>query len=317
MLKYLFIFFLLLPIISLSQISGNQRLAGMTSQTFATQDSFLLFIPGDSISRPKQFHPFVIYLHGQGPSSGDTWNVASDSNTPPWYVDQRNSRRASLSAVGAIDGQRYSYILLSPHHNNFDGNNSWGTWQIDDMIYYIKHNLYNMGDTNKIIVTGWSLGGGGVVNYVTSSASRVRQVSYAFSVSILAEWNTGSGCAALAGGLNIRSMHSQDDSNLQTSAGNTQNFRDFVNGCPVVPPIKVIFPKTGNHSGAVAKAYDSTHISFNVDSSAGWAPGGSGNNVSYTYNPTFWEIASQFTATGAAPDQHNLWRRKHKTTFKN
>ena len=111
---------------------------------------FLQFTPKDYGS---QKHPLIIFLHGIGERGNGTTQINSVANngTP------------NLCANGAtmrftVGGQTSSFVVISPQLSGQYG--YWPTFYVKEMIKYAKANL--LIDTNRIYVTGLSLGGGGV-----------------------------------------------------------------------------------------------------------------------------------------------------------
>src|SRR6476659_943012 len=99
-------------------------------------------------------YPLIIFLHGIGErGNGSTELNRVLTNAIPKYINAgHNMRFTSLSGVPE------TFLVLSPQLNA-----SYGTWQniyVDEMLKYAKANMSI--DTNRIFLTGLSLGGGGV-----------------------------------------------------------------------------------------------------------------------------------------------------------
>jgi predicted peptidase len=103
----------------------------------------------------------IIFLHGIGErGNGSTELNRVLTNAIPKYINAgHNMRFTSLSGVPE------TFLVLSPQLNA-----SYGTWQniyVDEMLKYAKANMSI--DTNRIFLTGLSLGGGGVWKYTSTS----------------------------------------------------------------------------------------------------------------------------------------------------
>lgn len=117
-----------------------KSIKGKNGESFA----FLQYVPvGTSAYTPK---PLIIFLHGIGErGNSDTVSVrAVEANEIPKLI------KAGVFTQDAI--------VLSPQLKNTYG--YWPTWQVKELIDYAKANL-NI-DPNRIILTGLSMGGGGV-----------------------------------------------------------------------------------------------------------------------------------------------------------
>lgn len=135
--KLLFaIFFSVIAAFSFGQ-NVAKTLKGKNGESFA----FLQYVPTGS--NPK---PLIIFLHGIGERG------ASDTNS---VRTVENNEIPKLIKTGVFTQDA---IVLSPQLKSTYG--YWPTWQVKELIDYAKANL-NI-DPNRIILTGLSLGGGGV-----------------------------------------------------------------------------------------------------------------------------------------------------------
>lgn len=138
--KLLFaIFFSVLAVIGSGQ-NIAKSIKGKNGESFA----FLQYVPTGASSVLQR--PLIIYLHGVGErGNSDTLSVRS--------VENNEIPKLIKNGVFAVDA-----IVLSPQLKSTYG--YWSTWQVKELIDYAKANLPI--DPNRIILTGLSMGGGGV-----------------------------------------------------------------------------------------------------------------------------------------------------------
>src|SRR5438034_6730055 len=118
---------------------------------------FLEFKPSDY---GTQKHPLIIFLHGIGERGNGTTQLSTVAyNGIPNYCANGATMRFT------VGGQTSSFVVLSPQLSLSYG--YWPPFYITEMIKYAKANLQI--DTNRIYVTGLSLGGGGVWGAITDS----------------------------------------------------------------------------------------------------------------------------------------------------
>ena len=240
---------------------------------------FLQFTPSDYGS---QKHPLIIFMHGIGERGNGTTQINSvASNGIP-----------NLCANGAtmrftVAGLTSSFVVLSPQLSVQYG--AWPTFYVKEMIKYAKANL--IIDTNRIYVTGLSLGGGGAWDVITEAPggdnSFDSHIAAAAPVCGTQEENDASFCNTIGGNhLPIWAFHSMDDGVVNVGA--TQHAQILSQICGVVPAIKFTYYQSGNHQGAWLHAYDTGHITQIVS-----------DGSSFTANPNLYEwFLGKTRATG-------------------
>jgi predicted peptidase len=209
---------------------------------------FLEFRPADYGS---QHHPLIIFLHG---------------------TDERGSGRPSeiqavaangiprLCAAGAsmkftIKAQSGSFVVLSPQLSRQYG--AWQPFYVKEMIDYAKKNLDI--DTNRIYVTGLSLGGGGVWAAITSSAALTGSIAAAAPVCGTQDMTDSNFCRLIgAAHLPIWAFHSVDDRSVPVQS--TEHAEVLGNICKLQPSIKISYYQAGGHARAWLNAYDTGHV---------------------------------------------------------
>ena len=230
---------------------------------------FLEFKPTDYGS---QKHPLIIFLHGigeRGNGTSEVNNVAA--NAIPLFCSKGATMRFT------VGGQTSSFVVLSPQLSKQYG--YWPTFYVREMIKYAKANLQI--DTNRIYITGLSLGGGGTWRSITDAWG----FDYTFDVGIAAaapvcgtqEETDGDFCKTIgANKLPVWAFHSMDDGTV--GVGATQHAEILAINCGLNPAAKFTYYQYGGHSGAWINAYDTGHITTTVS--------GGGN---FTANPNMYE----------------------------
>lgn len=254
---------------------------------------FLEFKPSDY---GTQKHPLIIFLHGIGERGNGTTQINNvTANAIPKFC------AAGASMRFTVGGQTSSFVVLSPQLSA--GIGAWPTWYVKDMIAYAKANLQI--DTNRIYVTGLSLGGGGVWQYAFESSQNAKAVA-AIAPVCGTDYGDDPNACARAGGehLPIWAFHAQDDGTV--GVGATQHVQAYIWWCnpQYTPRPRFTYYKSGGHSGAWINAYDTGHITRLVDSSSNGsgAQGATASSVNFTANPNLYEwLLSNKRTPVAAP----------------
>ncbi|MEO7452440.1 MAG: T9SS type A sorting domain-containing protein [Chitinophagaceae bacterium] len=234
---------------------------------------FLEFKPADY---GTQKHPLIIFLHGIGERGNGTTQINSVANNGvPMYCKNGATMRFT------VGGQTSSFVVLSPQLSTSYG--YWPTFYAKELIKYAKANLQI--DTNRIYVTGLSLGGGGIWRLITDTYN----FDHTFDASIAAaapvcgtQEMTDADFASTIGAnhLPIWAFHAMDDGTV--GVGATQHAEVLGNILNInSPAIKFTYYQYGGHAGAWVNAYDTGHITRNVDIN--------GNISSFTANPNLYE----------------------------
>ncbi|MGB8195217.1 MAG: PKD domain-containing protein [Chitinophagaceae bacterium] len=229
----------------------SQQVARSLTASTGLFMGFYEYKPTDYNADPSKKYPLIIFLHGIGErGNGSTELPRILANAIPKYINAgHNMRFTSLS------GQQETFLVLSPQL----GSEYW-SWQniyVDEMIKYAKQNMRI--DTNRIYLTGLSLGGGGTAKYVSASLANAKQFAAIATVCGTCEWSNMCGTVSAAR-LPVWAFHAQDDGIVEASC--TNNAINSINSCnPVVKPIKTIYP-SGNHA-IWDRSYDTVHSFHN------------------------------------------------------
>jgi hypothetical protein len=198
---------------------------------------FLEFLPPDYGS---QKHPLIIYLHGIGERGYE-----AGGTTAKTAIGVQANEIPKLLANGAtmkfiVNCKPYSFVVLAPQLLSTYG--SWQNFYVDEMIRYAKANL-NI-DTNRVYLTGISLGGGGTWKYATASLANAQSLAAIAPVCGTCEWSNVCN-TIVAANLPVWAFHARDDGVV--GVGCTDGAISSLLACnPSVKPIATIYPN-GNH----------------------------------------------------------------------
>ena len=258
---------------------GVNMFAQQTAKTISSPSApggfigFLEFKPSDY---GTQKHPLIIFLHGIGERGNGTSQINTvASNGVPYYCANGGTMRFTVA------GQTSSFVVLSPQLSTTYG--YWPTFYAKEVIKYAKANLQI--DTNRIYVTGLSLGGGGIWRLITDATG----FDYTYDKGIAAaapicgtQEETDADFYGTIGAnhLPVWAFHSMDDGTV--GVGATQHAEILGNIVGVnSPAIKFTYYQSGGHAGAWVNAYDTGHITRTVNVN--------GSLQSFTANPNLYE----------------------------
>ncbi|MFT3936416.1 MAG: T9SS type A sorting domain-containing protein [Chitinophagaceae bacterium] len=278
-------FKLLCLLIALSLPSFAQQVAKSISYP-ASPDGVIGFLEFKPSDYGTQKHPLIIFLHGWGERGNGTTQInAVTANGIPRLI------AAGASMRFTVNGQTSSFVVLSPQLSAQYG--TWDPFYVREMVKYAKANLQI--DTNRIYVTGLSLGGGGVWRAITETPGG----DYSFDGMIAAaapvcgtqEETDANMCSTIAANhLPVWAFHSMDDGTV--GVGATQHAEILLSWCSgMTPAAKFTYYQSGGHNGAWDNAYDTGHITTPVVVN--------GNVTSFTANPNLYEwFLSKTRSTG-------------------
>ncbi|HYJ38920.1 MAG TPA: T9SS type A sorting domain-containing protein [Chitinophagaceae bacterium] len=191
-------------------------------------------------------YPLIIFLHGIGERGNGTTQLPFVlANAIPKYINAGHPMRFT-----SLSGVQETFLVLSPQLSTAYG--SWQNIYVDEMLKYAKANL--RVDTNRIFLTGLSLGGGGTWKYATASTTNARQFASIAVTCGTCEW--GNMCNLASVNLPVWAFHATDDGTVGVSC--THNAINMMMSCnPTVLPIKTIY-SSGNH-WIWDMSFDTTH----------------------------------------------------------
>jgi len=207
---------------------------------------FYEYKPIDYNADPTKKYPLIIFLHGIGERGDGTTQLPYVlTNAIPKYINAGHTMTFT-----SLKGVQETFLVLSPQLSTAYG--SWQNIYVDEMLKYARANLRI--DTNRIFLTGLSLGGGGVWKYATSSTANAKQFASIAVTCGTCEW--GNMCNLASVNLPVWAFHAVDDGTVSVSC--TNNAINMMMTCnPTVVPIKTIYP-SGNH-WIWDMSFDTTH----------------------------------------------------------
>jgi predicted peptidase len=135
--------------------SAQQVAKGLTGSN-GVFIGFYEYKPTNYNASPTTQYPLIIFMHGMGERGNGTTELSRvTANAIPRYIKDGDPMTFTWN------GKTETFLVLSPQLSNNYG--WWEPFYTDEMIKYAKANLRI--DTNRIILTGLSLGGGGVWTY--------------------------------------------------------------------------------------------------------------------------------------------------------
>ncbi len=212
---------------------------------------FYQFLPPAYSKDPKAKHPLIIFLHGIGEKGTGSPEDLKKINCCgiPKYIEQGHSMQFTWN------GKTESFVVLYPQLYSRYG--TWENYYVDSMIRYAKENL-NI-DTNRIFLTGLSLGGGGSWVYAASSVSRAKQL--AGIVPVVSPCFMMNGCNIANARLPVLAIHAWDDD--KASPYCTIYAVKSINDCGATIHPNMIIYDNGGHYVWVYRAYETGYTYFN------------------------------------------------------
>src|SRR5688572_9217596 len=195
---------------------------------------FYEYKPADYNANPSVKYPLIIFLHGLGERGNGTTDLPNVLNIGiPRYIKDGHPMRFFWN------GKWETFLVLSPQLSPSYG--GWPGFYVDEMLRHARNTMRI--DTNRIYLTGLSLGGGGVWQYAGSSLSNAKK--FAAIAPVCGTCQSVNWCNFSTAKLPVWAFHSSDDGVV--GAGCTNNAINNINNCnPEVKPIKTLWPD-GNH----------------------------------------------------------------------
>ena len=225
----------------------SQQIARSLTASTGLFIGFYEYKPVTYNANPTKKYPLIIFLHGIGERGNGTTELPRVlANGIPKYINAGHTMTFT-----SLSGTQETFLVLSPQLAN--GEWSWLNIYVEEMLKYAKTNL--RVDTNRIYLTGLSLGGGGTWKYATASLANAKQFAAIFPVCGTREWSNMCG-TLVAANLPVWATHAVDDGTVPVNY--TNDAIDNINACnPAVKPIKSIYPN-GNH-WIWDRSYDTTN----------------------------------------------------------
>ena len=148
-----------------------------------------------------------------------------------------------------VRGKKYGFIVLMPQMSK--DYFQWQNFYVEDMIRYAKQNLPI--DSNKIFLTGWSLGGGGAWKFPTASIDSANLIA-GIIISAGAP-NYSNLCNIAKGRVAVWAHHAVNDASIPP--GYTRDAVRGINECSPEIPARLTYYRKGKHTLIATIVYDS------------------------------------------------------------
>jgi len=180
-------------------------------------------------------YPLIIFLHGLGErGNGSSELPAVLVNGVPKEINSGHNMTFTYM------GQTETFLVLSPQLSKSFG--SWQNFYVDEMLKYAKTNLSI--DTNRIYLTGLSLGGGGTWKWATTSAANAK--SLAAIAPVCGTCEVVNACNLTNNNVGVWAFHANDDGVV--GVGCTKHAEYLIGQCdPANQAIYTYYPN-GGHS---------------------------------------------------------------------
>lgn len=225
---------LLIVVMLIGMAASAQQTAKSLTGANNVQIGFYEYKPTDYSANPNTKYPLMIFLHGIGERGNGTTELSRVTGIGvPRYIQDGEKMTFTWN------GKTETFLVLSPQLSN-----NYGWWQpfyVEEMIKYAKQNLRI--DTNRIILTGLSLGGGGVWGYAAGSLTNAKKL--AAIAPVCGTCQNVNWCNISNANLPTWGFHAQDDGTVPSSC--TSGAVTAINNCS--GPVKAyasIWP-TGQH----------------------------------------------------------------------
>ena len=195
---------------------------------------FYEYKPTDYASRPSEKFPIIIFLHGIGERGNGTSEL-------PNVLGQGIPKYIANGSTMTFwwNGKYETFLVLSPQLSRNYGD--WQDFYVDEMYKYARNNL-NI-DTNRVYLTGLSLGGGGVWHYASGSVANAKK--FAAIAPVCGTCSVVSACNMASANLPIWAFHAQDDGVV--GVGCTTSAIQNINNCnPAVKPLMTLYNDGGH-----------------------------------------------------------------------
>jgi len=221
---------------------------------------YIEFKPAAYGPAPAHKLPLIISLGGVG-EIGDGATDAESIKQAGLPLQITNGATMKFT----YNGETESFVVLAPQFSKILFNSMttngvvggpWPEFYTDAMIDYAKNNL-NI-DPDRIFLTGFSLGGGGVWRYATSSAARALNLAGIIPAAGSPDYYPGGFCNIAQNKVATWAFHGGNDGTVLPSI--TTNAVNNINICSglQVPARANIYPD-GGHAIWNVRVYDTTN----------------------------------------------------------
>lgn len=211
-------------LVCLLSLAANAQTVQLYPKSANIPNGFVLVQP--TTYTPTKKYQLYVFLHGTGGrGNGSTTDLGRLTG---------GELPKNLQAAAEKDG----FVILAPQ---IEGN--WNVVEVNNMVAWAKANLSIEWTTNRNVITGLSLGGGGVWQYISSSVANAQNFATAIPICGL-DW-VSSGAIIAQSKIAIWAFHATDDGivGYNNSTGAIKKVNDQ---SPVVPAYLTTYTN-GNH----------------------------------------------------------------------
>lgn len=212
---------------------------------------FYQYLPPGYKANGHTKSPLIIFLHGIGEKGTGSEQDLQKINCCgiPKYISQGHTMEFTWN------GKKEGFVVLYPQLYSRYG--TWENYYVDAMIGYAREHL-NI-DTNRIFLTGLSLGGGGTWVYASSSVNKAKQL--AGIVPVVSPCFMTNGCNIANADLPVLAVHAMNDDKASPMC--TINAIKSINDCGAAAHPNIIMYDNGGHYVWVYRAYDTAYKYYN------------------------------------------------------
>jgi poly(3-hydroxybutyrate) depolymerase len=195
---------------------------------------FLEYKPTNYSTEGNVKHPLIIFLHGIGERGNGTTDLHNVSR-----IGLPRMIRLGHKMTFTWNGKTETFLVISPQCRGTYG--MWPELLINEIIDYAKQNLRI--DTNRIYLTGLSMGGGGTYRFISRQQSQAAKVAAAATICAPCTFANGKNVADA--NLPVWSFHAANDTVALESCTETA-IKRIIDANPAVMPLKTIWPDGGH-----------------------------------------------------------------------
>ena len=203
---------------------------------------------------PKDYHqsgenyPVMIFLHGIGERGNGTSDLHKvKKNGPPMHVEQGHDMSFT------VNGKQESFIVVSPQLRA--DYNSWPAFYVDYVVEHVKK-TYRI-DTDRIYLTGLSLGGGGCWTYASYKAEYANKIAAIVPICGAQSYKSNQVGNLVNGNVKVWALHG--DADRVVPVRYSQDWVSNINRLAPGLADLTIYPGAG-HGGAWYYGFNPTHL---------------------------------------------------------
>ncbi len=238
--------------------SSSQQTAHYNTYLSGKINGFYDYLP-NGYNSGNQKYPLYIVLQGVSQlgdgSPGQLEWLLGVWGSPPWRINNGN-----FPSSFTVNGQSFSFIVFTPQFRS-----GFGTNDILDVINYCKSH-YRVDDS-RIYVSGISMGGGALWDFISSSTANAKLLAAVVPISGSA--GPSQGAANIIASANLPVWATTSSLDPVVSPSNTIGWIADINQAPVPPnplaKLTVFQVSSPDHSYASAQTYDPNYTENGIN----------------------------------------------------